>query len=166
MELSGLLQAALKKDMSEAAGKEIMIHRMVKLNIPALSLKKKMQSHKSNFLALLLYIVAAKDDLLLLWLCFLICLCFILLFFTCVQGMFKQSSESGQLLQSAGFGSKFLDTLFLVVPLSGNVGPDGEVIQSIFLFIPSTFILQKMIQYFPRCLFISPSTRVLYCGKC
>lgn len=38
MELSGLPQIALKKDVSEAAGKEILIHRMVKLNIPALSL--------------------------------------------------------------------------------------------------------------------------------
>lgn len=29
---------ALQKDVSEAVGKEIMIHRMVKLNIPTLSL--------------------------------------------------------------------------------------------------------------------------------
>lgn len=38
MELSGLTQIALKRDMSEAAGEEVMIHRMVKLNISALSL--------------------------------------------------------------------------------------------------------------------------------
>lgn len=48
-------------------------------------------------------------------------------------------------MQSAGFGRKFLDGLFLEVPLSRNVGPDGEMIQRIFLFIPSCLILQKFI---------------------
>lgn len=46
-------------------------------------------------------------------------------------------------VQSIGFGNQFLDTLFFVVPLSRMVGPDAEVIQSISLLIPSTYIFQK-----------------------
>lgn len=46
-------------------------------------------------------------------------------------------------MQSAGFGSKFLDNLFLVVPLIRNVGADGGNNTEYFFIYTINFYLKK-----------------------